>query len=262
VSENFYDKAFFSREALNSLNSARVVVPILTALLRPRSVIDVGCGMGGWLRAFLENGVAQLRGFDGDYVDRPSLLIDPDTFSPIDLQRPFKLPGGNDLALCLEVAEHIPAKYAPRLIAALTASASSVLFSAAIPGQKGQGHINERWPACWRRLFARHAFAMLDPIRPLIREDRRVMWWYRQNLLLFASPAALAGNQRLQTLAESPVAELEWIHKTVAPGHRASGSESDNEWVAAADFTARQRRSAGAAFASSIGRMFSFTAQS
>ncbi|MGH9830080.1 MAG: hypothetical protein ACREDR_43265, partial [Blastocatellia bacterium] len=112
-----------------------------------------------------------------------------------------------------------------------TGSAPLILFSAAIPGQQGQGHVNERWPSYWRRLFARHAFSMLDPIRPCVREDRRVMWWYRQNLLLFVSPAALANNRRLETMARSPNVDLEWIHRTVARGLKSR--ESDNEWVVA-----------------------------
>jgi 2-polyprenyl-3-methyl-5-hydroxy-6-metoxy-1,4-benzoquinol methylase len=104
-------------------------------LLHPQSVLDLGCGQGAWLRAFEEHGVESIRGFDGDYVDRSALLIAPSAFSTIDLTSPMTIEGHYDLALCLEVGEHIAAKHARRLVQTLTSLAPVVLFSAAIPGQ-------------------------------------------------------------------------------------------------------------------------------
>ena len=57
---------------------------------------------------------------------------------------------------------------------------------------------NEQWPAYWRRLFDQHGFRMLDVIRPIIREERRVEWWYRQNIVMFASEEAMAANPALR----------------------------------------------------------------
>jgi SAM-dependent methyltransferase len=212
-----YDDAFFSSLNSTSLGSARVVVPILIGILRPESVLDVGCGQGAWLRAFQEEGVRVIRGIDGDYVDRSRLLIDPNTFSAIDLAVPLRIEGHYDLVVCLEVAEHIPAKHSRRLIQTLTAAAPIVLFSAAIPGQPGTLHINAQLPSYWRALFAERDFMMFDPIRPLIREDRRVAWWFRQNLLLFASDVAVAQHTRLeQYICPLDVPDMEWIYGPLA----------------------------------------------
>ena len=158
------------------------------------SVIDVGCGVEGWLRAFSENGIATLRGLDGNYVDRSQLYIPSESFAEIDLQQPLHLEGRYDLAVCLEVAEHLDTKSGRALVRVLTGLAPVILFSAAVPGQGGIGHVNEQWPRYWRRLFEEHGFKMLDVIRPLIREDRRVKWWYRQNIVMFASEAAMSAN--------------------------------------------------------------------
>src|SRR5688500_17953479 len=83
-----YDAEFFAHQADGSLRSARVVVPIAMELFRPKSVIDVGCGVGAWLRAFAENGVDDYLGVDGGYVDPARLLIDPSRFRPADLSNP------------------------------------------------------------------------------------------------------------------------------------------------------------------------------
>lgn len=231
--EQPYDAAFFARLAENSLASARIIAPMLIELVEPRSIVDVGCGVGSWLRAFAENGIRELHGYDGDYVDRAQLLIDPARFTPIDLSQTFSIEGRYDFAICLEVAEHIPARNGPHLIEELVKAAPVVLFSAAVPGQKGPGHVNEQWPAYWRAIFEHHDYAMLDPLRPRLREDRRVMWWYRQNVLLFASRRSIGSNPRLKAWAEQPTVELPWLHTNLVNGPQTSAARSANEWIAA-----------------------------
>jgi hypothetical protein len=51
-----------------------------------------------------------------------------------------------DLALCLEVAEHLPAAAGDSLVRRLASVGARILFSAAIPGQGGRNHVNEKWP--------------------------------------------------------------------------------------------------------------------
>lgn len=217
MSHSTYGDKFFANLNDISLPSARVVVPRIMNLLQPQSVLDVGCGQGAWLRAFQENGVKSVRGLDGHYVDRSRLLIGADSFSSVDLSSLKTIDGHYDLAMCLEVAEHIPAKSSRHLVNALTDAAPAVLFSAAIPGQYGTQHVNTQFPNYWRELFAERGFAICDPIRPAIRDDQRVAWWYRQNILLFASPSAIVEHpelERYQLSADSP--ELEWIYLGLA----------------------------------------------
>ena len=226
------DAAFFARPAENSLASARIIAPMLIDLIEPRSIVDVGCGAGSWLKAFAENEIGELRGYDGDYVDRRCLLIDAERFTPIDLSQAFSIDGHYDLAICLEIAEHIPPRNAPHLIEELVRAAPIILFSAAVPGQKDPGHVNEQWPAYWRSLFALHDYVLLDPLRPRLRDDRRVKWCYRQNILVFAKAGTIAGNPRLRAWAEQPIVELPWLHASIVNGPQASAASAAPEWIA------------------------------
>jgi SAM-dependent methyltransferase len=211
-----YDGAFYAQQADESLRSARAVVPLVVDLVRPASVLDVGCGVGTWLKAFAENGVTDFLGLDGDYVSRADLRVPVAHFRPADLTRPPDLGRRFDLAACVEVGEHLPAAAAPGLVALLTAAAPLVLFSAAPPNQRGTTHINEQWPAFWRRLFAAHGFVRLDPFRPRVWRDRRVNWWYQQNLFLYARESELAARPVLR--AEYELAQefpFELVHEQV-----------------------------------------------
>jgi 2-polyprenyl-3-methyl-5-hydroxy-6-metoxy-1,4-benzoquinol methylase len=207
---SIYDADFYQRHTQDAIESARIIVPILLKLIQPKSVIDVGCGLGAWLKVFTECGVKGMRGLDGNHIDQKKLLVDPTCFTAVDLTTPLNIEERYDLVVCLEVAEHLPDGAAPSLIRALTSLAPLVLFSAAIPGQDGQKHINEQWPSYWKALFAEHAFQRLDPIRRHIWRDDRIQWWYRQNLFLYASQDAIAQSAELQE--EEKVAELDIVY--------------------------------------------------
>ena len=102
--------------------------------------------------------------------------------------------------MCLEVAEHLPESSAKPLIETLCRVAPLVLFSAAVPRQGGTHHINEQWPSYWVPMFSAAGFHCIDVLRSAIWSVPEVEWWYRQNLLLFASEEALHRWQRLSGL--------------------------------------------------------------
>jgi SAM-dependent methyltransferase len=110
-----YSTKFFAHLRESSGRSANALVPIVLELHPARSMIDVGCGTAGWVKAFADRGVAAA-GIDGDYVRRDQLLIDHERFAAYDLNRQLDIAGlcrrfGRnerfDLATCLEVAEHL-----------------------------------------------------------------------------------------------------------------------------------------------------------
>jgi SAM-dependent methyltransferase len=199
MSDGAYDSTFFEGQAARSLASARVVLGRVFPLLRPRRLLDVGCGVGTWLRAGLELGAEEVVGTDGDYIDPASLLIERDRFVAADLatQAVPDLLGDHaaepfDLVLCMEVAEHLPHARGPSLIAELGSLGDAVLFSAAVPFQYGTHHVNEQWPDYWSILFRSHGFECFDPLRPELWNDPDVDWWYAQNALLFARTGSAA----------------------------------------------------------------------
>jgi hypothetical protein len=180
-----YSAAFFDELDRKTWRSAEAVVPIVMRLLTPVSVIDVGCGRGVWLAAFQNAGVDKTFGVDGPWVKPESLHIPRECFAVADLTSEWTAPGAYDLAVCLEVAEHLPNRCGAALVAKLAGLAPAVLFSAAIPGQGGTGHVNEQWPDYWKDHFRRHEFFRLDPVRRMIWQNDRVAWFYQQNIFLY-----------------------------------------------------------------------------
>lgn len=205
-----YSAEFYDRHAGGMRASARTVLPLVFDLLAPatvRSVVDVGCGEGHWLAAARELGVPDILGLDGDYVRRDRLAIPADRFRPTDLTNPPAPPTlgrAFDLAICLEVGEHLPDAHAATLVDFVCSLAPVVLFSAAIPGQGGTGHLNEQWPPYWANLFAQRARACADALRPILWENDTVEWWYAQNAMLFIDRAALDRSPRLHATLDPP----------------------------------------------------------
>ncbi len=181
-----YTDAFYRDHLEVSRRSARAIVPLIVRLVQPRSVVDVGCGLGTWLAVFQEQGVTDVSGIDGEWVDQSGLIIPEDRFLAVDVRRPIQLGRRFDLAVSMEVAEHLPGECAPVFVRSLTRLAPVVLFSAAIPFQGGVGHINEQWPEYWAEHFARNGYAVIDCIRKVIWQDPDVEWYYAQNTLVFA----------------------------------------------------------------------------
>lgn len=197
-----YNRKYFEQICPPSLESAEIVVPILLKIVHPKKVVDVGCGTGAWLSVFHKLGVKEIKGLDGEYVDRSLLMMDRRYFTAVNLVKPFHLNETFDMALCLEVAEHLPARSAERFVYSLSQLAPLIFFSAAVPGQGGTSHVNEQWPDYWEQLFLKHEFLMLDPIRPIIWQDNRVDFTYRQNMFLFARKDIVGTSTELSRLAE------------------------------------------------------------
>src|SRR4051812_19168372 len=92
-----YTDAFYDLQRAGSLRSARAILPIVLDVLKPASVLDVGCGTGTWASVCGELGVDDFLGVDGDYVDRGRLLIPIDRFQPANLAEPLDLGRSFDL---------------------------------------------------------------------------------------------------------------------------------------------------------------------
>jgi SAM-dependent methyltransferase len=180
-----YDAKFY-RELIPAQASAREILPIVLEIIKPASVVDVGCGTGHWLAAARELGVRDILGLDGVWVDREQLVISAENFRIHDLATPLQLERRFDLALSLEVAEHLSPAAARNYVQNLSQAADAVLFSAAIPGQGGRRHLNEQWPAYWADWFQEFGYECYDYVRPKVWTNPRVAWYYAQNSLIFS----------------------------------------------------------------------------
>lgn len=201
------------------VRSAATVVPEVMRLMNPVTVVDVGCGQGVWLAEFARHG-CDVRGYDGH--DGSQLDIPAECYTQVDLEVVPRLDvRPADLAVCLEVAEHLSSARSQWLVDELC-RADVVLFSAAIPGQGGQGHINEQWPDYWASLFRANNFAVSGAFRWRFwdRVPGEIEVWYAQNLLLCASePVALTMPAGLfDSPATSPYAVVHPYYWGVAKG--------------------------------------------
>jgi len=192
--QHAYDSQFMNYADQSSRHSARVVSNLLKRELQIASVLDVGCAKGTWLKAWLESGVVEYAGVDGNYVSTDDLVIPAGCFTAADLSQPINLQRKFDLVQSLEVAEHLPATAADQFIRNLVLhSTGIVLFSAAPPGQGGEHHINEQPFEYWRAKFREHGFFAYDYLRPSIADDLSVSFWYRFNILLYVREDVQAG---------------------------------------------------------------------
>ncbi|ACS43289.1 methyltransferase domain-containing protein [Methylorubrum extorquens] len=188
--ETAYNEAFYDQQADGSALSAKVVLGCLFERYAPSSAVDVGCGVGTWLAACRDMAVPTLLGVDGEYVDRTRMRIDDSLFRSADITDPAALAAATggarfDLAISLEVAEHLDPMHAASFVDSLTELSDVVLFSAAIPYQGGTHHVNEAWPEFWAILFRARGYEVVDLFRDRLWGDRRVSFWYRQNAVVY-----------------------------------------------------------------------------
>jgi hypothetical protein len=191
-----YDAKFYAElEEQAETSSLPVLTPVFKAFPH-LDVVDIGCGMGHWLKSAKKLGALTVRGYDGDWVPRDKLVIEPEEFVATDLSDPrseaydpgvgsFGVPQVFSMAICCETAEHLPLNIGPILVKTLVWRAPVVVFSAATPGQGGTAHVNEQPLEYWERLFAKHGYMMLDIIRPVIAGNKSVQEWYRNNSVVF-----------------------------------------------------------------------------
>ncbi len=198
MAKTTYDKDFYKSQMDGSRLSASIILPMVFNLINPKSMVDIGCGLGTWLSAASELGIKDILGVDGDYIDKDMLYIPSEKFNSHDLKTKFSSDRKFDLAISLEVAEHLPDSAAATIVDTLTSLSDTVLFSAAIPGQGGNYHINEQWQDYWIAKFEQKGYNAIDYIRPKVWENPDVEFWYAQNSFIFANDRSLDRNPGLK----------------------------------------------------------------
>lgn len=210
-------------EEVHNLKAPSEVVPLILEMLKPVSVLDVGCGIGTWLHMFEREGVRDYIGVDGDYINKSLLKIPPEKFLAHDLTKRFNLGRKFDLVISLEVAEHLPETCADTFVESLISHGNVIVFSAALPGQSGQNHLNENWPEYWAEKFAKYGFFFHDVIRPKIWQNEKIDWWYRQNMFLVSKEKPETTQVLPQSivhpkLLEQKIKDAEELHDSLITG--------------------------------------------
>ena len=235
---------YIHAQGMHTLQGPQVALPIILEATHAKSVLDIGCGTGFWLKAALDAGLTDVFGLDGVPIDPKELLIPGSLFKVQDFTAPFFLGRKYDLVLCLEVAEHLPEKYASTLIKSLTAHSDTIVFSAACPDQEGQNHLNCQWPTYWQKLFNDCGFACFDELRDLIWQDDRIEPWYRQNIFIARRADKIAAGEepRLKSMVHPEI--IGGIVNTNFNGHAATIRDGAMplRWYLALPFTALKGR--------------------
>ena len=180
----------------NTYYSAKKIMEIIKEKMGDiRSVVDLGCGVGTWLKVTKDivNHDITILGIDKG-IPEELLVIPKSQYKDVDLSKdikninPFIIFKNTftykfDLAISLEVAEHLPEVVSDDLVDKLTSMSDNVLFSAATVGQGGVGHINEQPVEYWINKFAKRNFYPVTLSG--IKDDKNILSWYRNNILFF-----------------------------------------------------------------------------
>lgn len=187
--ELMYDGDYYIEVEAHARKASATISASIMADLKPRSVIDVGCGTGALLEALRDRGCEV---FGLEYAEAGLALcrsrkLDVRKF---DLERDT-FDGGRtfDVALSTEVAEHLPERCADRYIGLLTKAAPQIVFTAAFPGQGGRDHVNEQPAPYWIDKFSALGFTFNEPLSQGWRrqwKEADIAPWYWMNAMIFA----------------------------------------------------------------------------
>lgn len=166
--------------------SEKIILSLIMKSFKVETMVDFGCAVGRWCREGKNLGMAEVLGIDGYYVDSEALVIDKNEFLAADLGECIELNKKYDLAVSLEVAEHLPEEMSDTFVDNLARASNLILFSAAVVGQGGDFHVNEQPLSYWKEKFRKRGYHMLDCLRPLIWNNNEVLPMYRQNCVIFS----------------------------------------------------------------------------
>ncbi|MDQ3282703.1 MAG: class I SAM-dependent methyltransferase [Acidobacteriota bacterium] len=188
ITRRGYSAAFFAKLDAAQAASYDVMAASIAERLHPSAVLDVGSGSGALLAALARDGVTKTTGWESSPHGVAASRRRKVEVHEVDLGQPFTIGREFDLAICLEVAEHLPESLADQFVDGLASGPGVLLFSAATPGQGGENHINEQPHDYWIEKFARRGFAVDEAMTRELRAEWRaadVASWYCNNSIIF-----------------------------------------------------------------------------
>jgi 2-polyprenyl-3-methyl-5-hydroxy-6-metoxy-1,4-benzoquinol methylase len=150
--------------------------------LAPKTVLDIGCGPGTYVRALRTAGIEAIG------IDTDERVLDQAHLYQRSL---FDLESQAELIVCLEVAEHIEAEKSDEIakcVANAVAKNGYLIWSAAQPGQGGVGHINCRLPGFWQEKLESHGLTRNINLEKRMKQFVKSgyhMGWFINNAMIF-----------------------------------------------------------------------------
>lgn len=170
------------------VSAKKILEAIMPWINGIKSFQDLGSGVGGWSKVLEEKGYTKFVLYDHPSIQRDRLLIEnKDRFVPIDLENQIPRTEAFDLSICIEVFEHFHEDRALVLLDYLTDSSDLILFSAAVPFQKGNGHINEKNHSYWHTQFQKRGFQYFDGFKLEFMRQKvdKENFFHFQNIFLY-----------------------------------------------------------------------------
>lgn len=183
---NFYNPTYFSSNIFK-YDYTTIVESIISAY-NPKRIIDFGCGTGDLAKAFASQGVV-VEAIDG-YSNPDFSNYNNIRFTKVDLNdieatnaylKQFDIKF--DLAISIEVAEHLNPDISLSFINWLTTSADVIIFSAAVHSQDGDGHINCRSRSDWYNMLKHNSFIIADTLRQHFKLNHNLGLWHKLNII-------------------------------------------------------------------------------
>lgn len=172
---------WFVDDARHHVFDKKLCEGILEAYPDVETVVDVGCGMGDYTRAFISKGI-QCTGYDGNPCTSQLTegLCDVKDFAvPVDF-------GVFDLVLCLEVGEHISKEYEQVFLDNITkASKKYLLLTWGLEGQPGWGHVNGRSNEYIISEVKKRGFRY-EPKKSQFLRETAEHWWFKSTIMAYA----------------------------------------------------------------------------
>ena len=184
---SIYDEDYYAKRKGDPWRSeAQHVGQVVNRYFTPDSVIDFGCAIGAHLEPFYERDV-DIKGVEGNSKAFDHAVVPQDRLQQYDLRDRYSSKRTYDLVLCLEVAEHIPERYADNLVDTLVEAGETIVMTAATPGQGGTHHVNEQPREYWYKKFESRGYEYdskaVSDLRDMIEVE--LTDWIPDNLMVF-----------------------------------------------------------------------------
>ncbi len=184
-----YNPTYYEWVDSDAIRSRDAMADSIVNDLKPKTLVDIGCGTGALLEGICQRGVSAV---GMEYSDAGRAMcekrkLNVRKFNILSDSPPEDIKN-RDVVVSFEVAEHLPESAADRFVDLLCGLSTVVVCSAATPGQGGADHLNEQPHEYWIEKFKNRGFdydAKLTDAWRTLWASKNVARFYSANVMIF-----------------------------------------------------------------------------